>query len=228
MKKSSKSADGRKQGLERMRPDHERLNFLTVNQALESIKAMTGLPMTIEDLISQCEDGHCIAYIGGAPLKGLTQVHEPGEQAAVVFGAGNQRVVNIQRLQGLGSEAQASLALAGPVLSDLPDDYEETIRVWEADVPQAVARLRFRPTDIYSLADSLVGQPPTFHPLETRERESVGKLIAMLVEMNGLDNLGHYKVGRILLSEAARLGLSPLSLNTIVTYLRLDRLPRDT
>ena len=210
-----------------MRPDHERLNFLTVNQALESINAMTGLPMAIDDLISQCEDGHCIAYIGGEPLRGLTQAHEPGEQASVVFGAGNQRVVNVQRLQGLNPEAQASLVLAGPVLSDLPDDFEETICVWEADVPQAVSRLRFRPADIYSLANSLAEQPSTAPALETRERESVGKLIAMLVEMNGLDHLGHYKLARILLSEAARLGLSPLSLNTIVAYLRLDRMPRD-
>lgn len=227
MKKSSRSTDGRKQGLERMRPDHERLSFLTVSQALESIKGMTGLSMTLEDLISQCEDGHCTAYIGGEPLKGLTEVHEPGAQAAEVFGAGSQRVINIQRLQGLGLEATASLVLAGPVLSDVPDDFEETVRVWEANVPQAVVRLRFRPTDIYSLAESLVGQAPTSRPLDTRERESIGKLISILVEMNGLDGMGHYKAGGILLTEAARLKLSPLSINTIVAYLRLDRLPLD-
>lgn len=226
MKKSSRSA-GRKQGLERMRPDHERLSFLTVNQALESIKVMTGLSMSLEDLISQCEEGNCIAYIGGDPLKGLTQVQVQEEHATVVFGAGNQRVISIGRLQGLGPDASASLALAGPVFSDAPDDYEETVRVWEADVPRAVAMLRFRPTDIYSLAELLVGQPPTIRPLEEREKDSIAKLIAMLVELNGLDKLGHYKVAGILLSEAARLGLLPLSKNTIVTYLRLDRLPRD-
>lgn len=134
-------------------------------------------------------------------------------------------MINIQRLQGLGLEATASLVLAGPVLSDVPDDFEETVRVWEANVPQAVVRLRFRPTDIYSLAESLVGQAPKSRPLDTRERESIGKLISILVEMNGLDGMGHYKAGGILLTEAARLKLSPLSINTIVAYLRLDRLP---
>lgn len=227
MKKTSKNTDARKQCHEGMRPDHERLSFLTVNQALESIKGMTGLPMTLEDLISQCEAGHCIAYLGGEPLKGLAQVAELGEAAAAVFGAGNQRIVNIQRLQGLSLDAKASLVLAGPVFSDVPDDYEETVRVWEADVPRAVAMLRFRPTDIRSLAESLVGQTPASRPLETRERESIGKLITILVEMNGLDAMGDYKAGAVLLAEAARLGLSPLSMNTIVTYLRSDRLPRD-
>lgn len=56
MKRSPESSE-RKKGIERMRPDHERLSFLTVNQAIESIKIMTGLSMNLEDLISQCEDG---------------------------------------------------------------------------------------------------------------------------------------------------------------------------
>ena len=112
MKKSSKSP-GRKQDLQRMRPDHERLSFLTVNQALESIKVMTGLSMNLEDLISQCEDGYCIAYIGGDPLKGLTQVAEPNEQAVVVFGAGSQRVINTERLQGLALEPKLHLFWRG-------------------------------------------------------------------------------------------------------------------
>ncbi|MFP3925771.1 hypothetical protein [Pseudomonas sp. W5-36] len=225
MKKIARSSG--KQRLARMRPDHERLSFLTVNQTLESMKVMTGWSMSLEDLISQCEEGNCIAYLGGDPLKGLTQAHELEERAMVVFGAGNQRVVSIGRLQGLGPEASASLTLAGPVLSDVPDDYEETVRVWEASVPRAVSMLRFRPTDIYSLAELLVGEPPTIRPLDTREKDSMLKLIAMLVELNGLDSMGHYKLAGILLAEAARLGLPPLSPNTIVTYLRQECLPRD-
>ena len=212
MKQSAKSPRQQK-GVEPMRPDHERLSFLTVNQALESIKVMTGLCMNLEDLISQCEEGLCIAYIAGDPLTGVVQVAESDEAATAVFGAGSQRIVNIQRLQGLSLDAAAALALAGPVFSDVPDDYEETVRIWEAQVPRAVARLRFKPIDIQALAESLVGPAPSSRPLEKRERQSMAKLIAILVEMNGLDRLGHYKLGEVLLKEAARLGLSPISVD---------------
>lgn len=55
----------------------------------------------------------------------------------------------------------------------------------------------------------------------------MAKLVAILVEVNGLDGMGDYKLAGLLLTEAARLGLSPLSVNTIVTHLRNGRQPRD-
>lgn len=224
-KKSILSANDQTQSSRRMRPDYQRLSFLTVNQALDCLHHMTGISMTLEDLISQCEDGHCVAYIGDGALKGFTQTIDLDEQEEEVFGAGSQRVINIHRLQGLGAEATATLSLAGPVFTGAWDNFDEVTRVWNAEVPQAVNSLRFKPSDISALVDSFADQPSVPQSFETRERESVGKLIAMLVEMNGLDGLGHYKVAKILLSEAARLGLSPLSVNTIVTYLRPERLP---
>ena len=226
MKRSPESSE-RKKGIERMRPDHERLSFLTVNQAIESIKIMTGLSMNLEDLISQCEDGYCIAYLVGGSFSGFVQVAGSDEAAAAVYGAGAQRIVSIGRLMGLSLDAAATLVLAGPVFSDVPDDYEEAVRVWEAEVPRAVTSLRFKPIDIQKLAQSLVGSAPASRPLETRERESMAKLVAILVEVNGLDGMGDYKLAGLLLTEAARLGLSPLSVNTIVTPLRNGRQPRD-
>ncbi|MNO86918.1 hypothetical protein D3C76_783330 [compost metagenome] len=171
-----------------MRPDHAHLSFLTVNQALENLRAMTKQPMTEEDLLTQCEQGHCKAYVRLKLVRGLTQVSgEPGDEPESVSLAGVQQVLNVQRIRLARPGVPVSLRLAGPVFRDKDDSFDEVIRVWEALVDLQTADLAFKPADVAALADTINGVIPETYDLDTKEKASASAIIAVLAHMSGLD-----------------------------------------
>lgn len=172
-----------------MRPDHARLSFLTVNQALESLRTMTKHPMTEEDLLTQCEDGYCKAYLRLADgAAGLTQVSgEPGDEPESVSAAGIQRVLYVQNIRLALSGVPVSLRLTGPVFRDADDSFDEVIRVWDAVVDLKKADLAFKPGDVAALADAINGVIPETFDLDAKEEASASAIIAVLAHMAGLN-----------------------------------------
>ncbi|WP_141695150.1 hypothetical protein [Pseudomonas graminis] len=187
-----------------MRPDHAHLSFLTVTQALENLRAMTKLPMTEEDLLSQCEQGHCTAYSRLIGAQGLTQVSgEPGDEPESVWEAGVQKILDIQPVRLAQAGVPVSLTLAGPVFRD-DDSFEEVTRVWHALVDVKSGDLAFRPSDIAALAEIINGVIPETYDLNTKEKASVSAIIAVLAHLAGL-NVGKPYAAYEVLSTAAPL-----------------------
>lgn len=171
-----------------MRPDHAHLSFLTVNQALENLRAMTKQPMTEEDLLTQCEQGLCSAYVRLNGVRGLTQVSgEPGDESESVCVAGVQQVLNVQRIRLARNGVPVSLRLAGPVFREADESFDEVTRVWDAMVDLEAGELAFKPADVAALADTINAVIPEVYGLDTKEKASASAIIAVLVHMSGLD-----------------------------------------
>lgn len=171
-----------------MRPDHAHLSFLTVNQALENLRTMTKLAMTEEDLLSQCEQGYCTAYIRLSGVQGLTQVSgEPGDEPESVWVAGVQKILYVQPVRLARSGVPVSLRLVGPVFRDIDDSFDELTRVWDALVDLKDGDLAFKPADVAALADTINGVIPETYDLDTKEQASASAIIAVLAHMSGLN-----------------------------------------
>lgn len=170
-----------------MRPDHAHLSFLTVNQALENLRTMTKQPMTEEDLLTQCEEGHCTAYLRLTGGQGLTQVSgEPSDEPECVFAAGVQQILYVQNIRLAQSGTPVSLRLVGPVFT-ADDSYEEVTRVWDAVVDLKNGDLAFKPADVAALAETINGVIPEAYDLDAKEEASASAIIAVLAHMSRLD-----------------------------------------
>lgn len=205
-----------------MRPDHAHLSFLTINQALENLRVMTKQPMTEEDLLTQCEQGHCAAYIRFNGLRGLTQVSgEPGDEPELVDVAGPQKVLNVHRIRSALPGTQVSLTLAGPVFLAADDGFDEVVRVWEALVDPKSGDLGFKPSDIHALSDIISGASPKNYDLDSRERASVNAIIAVLAHMSGLDITKPYAAATTILAAAPVARVVMPTAGTIRKFLNL-------
>ncbi|WP_283189851.1 hypothetical protein [Pseudomonas sp. PMCC200344] len=144
--------------------------------------------MTEEDLLTQCEEGHCKAYVRLTGGRGLTQVSgEPGDEPESVFVAGIQRVLNPQNIRLARSGAPVSLRLFGPVFREADDSFDEVTRVWDAVVDLKNGDLAFKPADVAALADTINGVIPEAYDLDAKEEASASAIIAVLAYMSGLD-----------------------------------------
>lgn len=204
-----------------MRPDHAHLSFLTATQTVENLRTMTKQPMTLEDVLTQCEEGNCTAYIRFAGLRGQTSVSgEPGDVPEVVDEAGVQKVLNIESIRTARPGAPISLTMAGPVFRD-DDTFEVVTRVWEATVNPPSGDLCFRPSDVLALSDLINGVNPKKSELGAKQKKTAGVLIAVLARMPPIDISAPYAAAETILAAGAAMGLEMPAPNTIVTFLKL-------
>lgn len=205
-----------------MRPDHARLSFLTVNQTLENLRTMTKLAMTEEDLLSQCEQGHCTAYIRLSGVQGLTQVSgEPGDEPESVWAAGVQTILNVQPVRVARSGVPVSLRLAGPVFRDIDDSFDELTRVWDALVDLKNGDLAFKPADVAALAETINGVIPEDYDLKGKEKATASAIIAILVHMSNLDVTKPYAAYESMKTAAALARVAMPSSGTIKKFFDL-------
>lgn len=201
-----------------MRSDHLLLQWLSIDQALENLSSITKESILEDDLISLCEEGKCDAFYRAEGVRGGTQVASLEEKPQEVYGAGYQKILNVEVLRGSVQTQSVLLRMVGPVLSNEPDDFEEVIRLWEAVVADSRRKIRFKTTDVQALANAIVGGSGE-DALEARGKRSVGMLIAVLARMEPLDISRPYKAAGVIGKAAATLKLPVPSPETIVKYL---------
>ncbi|HEN8710326.1 MAG: hypothetical protein ACN6QI_14010 [Pseudomonas sp.] len=203
-----------------MRRDHQLLQWLSIDQALGNLCNITREPISEEDLLSLCEEGRCSAYYPAGGIRGKTQVASLEEKPEEVFGAGYQKILNASDLRGALGTDSIQFRFVGPVFSTDPDDFEESICLWEAVVADSRRKIRFKTTDIQALADTIMG-PSRNEVLDVREKRSLLALIAVLAQMDSIDITEPYKAAGIIEMSASRLGLWVPGEDTIVKHLKL-------
>ncbi|MND88426.1 hypothetical protein D3C76_521700 [compost metagenome] len=203
-----------------MRLDHQLLKWLSIDQALDNLCRMTREPISVEDLISLCDEGNCGAYYKAEGVKGQTEVVSLEETPQEVYGAGFQRILNVGVLKGALEAGSVLLRMAGPVFSNRDDDYEESPRSWEAVVADSRRKVCFKTTDIQALADTITGSSRS-EVLDVREKRSLLALIAVLAQMDSIDITEPYKAAGVIATGASRLGLWVPGEDTIVKHLKL-------
>lgn len=170
------------------------------------------------DLISQCEEGNCGAFYKADGIRGSTEVASLEEKSQEVYGAGYQKILNVGVLRGSLETAPVLLRMAGPVLSNESDDFEESTRVWEAVAADSRRKIRFKTADVQALANAIVGGSGE-DVLDARGKRSVGMLIAVLARMEPLDISRPYKAAGVIGKAAATLKLPVPGPETIAKYL---------
>jgi hypothetical protein len=181
---------------------------------------MTREPISVEDLISLCEEGNCGVYYKAEGVKGKTEVVSLEETPQEVYGAGYQRILNVGVLRGALEAGSVLLRMAGPVFSNRDDDYEEFPRSWEAAVADSRLKVCFKTADVRALAVAIEGGSNK-EVLDGRERKSVAALIAVLAQLGPINISAPHKAAVVIAEGAARLGLWVPGEDTIVKFLKL-------
>ncbi|MBU1329574.1 MAG: hypothetical protein KJ884_21520 [Gammaproteobacteria bacterium] len=201
-----------------MRRDHQLLQWLSVDQALESLRSMTKQPISEADLISQCEEGNCGAFVKVSATEGKSLdalVDELGEWNFQVFGAGYQQVSSPAALLHNRKSGPIAAQLVGAVRTSLHLECPETEDVfWEASVAPQEQSLYFKRLEIDRLAGLINGADE----LEPRVQTSVARLLSIMADMAELDISKPKKAADVLCKYAASKGLKPLSPTTIKKY----------
>lgn len=202
-----------------MKRNHKLLQWLSIDQALESLCSLTKEPVSEEDLISQCEEGRCGAFVKISAIEGKTldaQADELGEWTFQVFGTGYQQVSSPTVLLRNSKSGPISIQLTGAVRTSPHLECPEGDGVfWEASVPPQEQSLYFKRSEIDLLAMLINGADE----LEPREETSVGRLLSILADMAELDISKPNKAAEVLRLHADLKGLKPPSKGTITKYL---------
>ncbi|MFY1032705.1 hypothetical protein [Pseudomonas asiatica] len=204
-----------------MKRNHKLLRWLSLDQALESLCSLTKEVVSEEDLISHCEEGNCGAFVQidlseGKALDALT--NEEGEWTFQVFGVGYQRLSGPRALWANRKSKSMSVQLCGAVRT-APELEESEVgdTIWETSVPAHEQSLYFRRSQIVRLAEMITGSDD----LDPRERVSVGRLIAILADLDKLDIRTTNKAARVLIAHAPLAGVAAPNKDTIAKFLDL-------
>lgn len=204
-----------------MKRNHKLLQWLSVDQALESLRSLTNEPISEEDLVSLCEEGNCSAFIRigmseGKAIEALA--YQESEWTYQVFGSGYQQLSSPRALWANRKTKSMPAQLCGNVRTAPDLELGEVDAVtWETFVAAHDQSLYFKRSEIVRLAELIVGNDD----LDPRERVSVARLIAILADMDKLDITTTNKASKVLIAHAAHAGLVAPNKDTIAKFLDL-------
>lgn len=204
-----------------MKRTHQKLQWLSLDQALESLCGLTKEVVSEEDLISHCEEGNCGAFVRiglseGKALDALINVED--EWTSQVYGVGYQQLSAPRALWASRKSKSMSVQLCGAVRT-APELEESEVgdTIWETSIPANEQSLYFSSSQIIHLANMITGNDD----LDPRERVSVGRLIAILADLGEIDIRTTNKAAKVLIAHAPLAGVIAPNKDTIAKFLDL-------
>ena len=189
-----------------MRADLISLQWLSLEQALQWLKDDSGIHLSEQDLLSQCDAGQCAAYLSVDRLKGNCPDglrDELGEWFFTVYGVGKGQVLNPRALIEAEVGGEIQLYIAGEVRQIERAEAENFPDVeWLATLPRERCHLLFESSDIAELAQIIAGAAPPLRALKPSHLLAISALLDLLMEKGGVA----YNQERIILEIEKRYG----------------------
>lgn len=130
------------------------LNYLTIEQAVEWLQAITQTKLTGNDLLDLCESRQCFVYMNVDGVSGW-DIDAVGDHE--VTGSGIQRVLKPKALKYAGTETTLDMIFEGPVFIENDPGDEAYWTMWEGRALLTDRYALFQPADIQALGVKING-----------------------------------------------------------------------
>ncbi|MFI8611174.1 hypothetical protein ACIGFL_23010 [Pseudomonas sp. NPDC077649] len=169
-----------------MRADLVSLQWLTLEQALLWLANETGIQLSKQDLLSQCDAGHCAVYLSVDRLKGECPealIDEEGNWFGTVFGVGKGQILNPRALIEAEGASEIQLYIFGEVRQIERAEAECYKGVeWVATIPQDRCHPVFKTSEVVELARIIGGIVPPLRPPKPSHLLTIAALLELLTE----------------------------------------------
>lgn len=130
------------------------LDYLTIDQAVQWLRAMTNTKLTGNDLLDLCESRQCLVYMNVEGVNGW-DIDAVGSHE--VSGCGIQKVLKPRALQYAGTETTIDIIFEGPVFLQSEPGDEAYWTMWEGRTLLTERFALFQPADIQALGAKING-----------------------------------------------------------------------
>ncbi|MFS1292057.1 hypothetical protein ACLRDI_30555 [Pseudomonas piscis] len=130
------------------------LDYLSIDQAVQWLRAITQTKLTGNDLLDLCDSRQCVVYMNVDGVSGW-DIDAAGDHE--VIGSGIQKVLKPKALKYSGTETTLDIIFEGPVfIGNEPGD-EAYWTMWEGRAFLIDRYALFQPTDIQALGAKING-----------------------------------------------------------------------
>jgi predicted nucleic acid-binding Zn-ribbon protein len=130
------------------------LDYLTIDQAVQWLRAITQTKLTGNDLLDLCESRQCLVYMNVDGINGW-DIDAVGNHE--VSGCGIQKVLKPRALKYAGTETTLDIIFEGPVFLESEPGDEAYWTMWEGRTLLTERYALFQPADIQALGAKING-----------------------------------------------------------------------